>query len=132
MDWTAIQIEYESGAKPQKLAEKYNCTAKEISNKAYQNGWKINKEKLDKKKIEKSRKNREEKIARNATKAIDIIKKVMDNENAKDSDRLKAADMALALAGLNVQKQETNVNIQPYKEVSKEKLKEIYNEDIFD
>lgn len=111
-DWTSIQIEYEQGAKPEELGKKYGMTAKQISDKAYRNHW-IKPCEINAKAIEKSRKNYNNKIDRLIDKAFVVTEGILDNPDAKDSDKLTAVKCVIDISGLKKEKQEvTNTTPQ--------------------
>lgn len=125
-DWTSIQIEYEQGTKPKQLGEKYGLTSKQIRDKASQNGWKQLKDEQNSAKLDKSRQKRQKDIDRITIKALKVVEEVLDDEEAKKSDKLKAADLAFKVGGLNEQNVNVNGNVSEiqFKKITKEELVE--------
>ena len=106
VDWTAVQIEYEQGATPKELAERYNLTPKQISDKAYANGWIENKKEQQSAKVEKSRKKYEKEINQLLDSSFRVLGEIIDNEEAKDSDRISAIRSVIDISGLKTENQE--------------------------
>ena len=88
VDWATIQIEYETGTKPNELAEKYGLNSRQISDKAYKDNWKSPKE-LQARKVEISREKYNVKISRLIDKSFSELEKILNNDDAKDSDKIK-------------------------------------------
>lgn len=124
-DWTAIQIKYEQGVKPKELAKEYDMTAKQISDKATKSKWQRPRV-LQSQKVAKSRKNYEAIIDRITKKALNVVEEVLEDEEAKKSDKLKAADLAFKVGGLNEQNVNVNGNVSEiqFKKITKEELVE--------
>lgn len=111
-DWVKIQIEYEQGKKPEELAEKYGLTPKQISDKAYRNNWKKQKE-INAKSIEKSRKKYDKEINELTGLAFKVLKEIIDNPDAKDNDRINAAKSILDVSGLKKDSHDFNIDSSP-------------------
>ena len=108
-DWAKIQIEYEQGAKPKELAEKYNMTPKQISNRANRYGWVEKKVEISEKNVEKSRKRYDEEIDKLLSKSFVVLNEIINDDEAKYSDKINAVKCVIDISGLKKDNQELNV-----------------------
>lgn len=132
VDWTPIQIEYEAGTKPIELSEKYGLTPKQISDRAYQDNWKKPKD-IKSKNIEISRKKYDAKISRLIDKSFSELEKILNNDDAKDSDKINAVKCVIDISGLKKESQEitnTTPQIVVANETDLKALEELKNADI--
>ena len=132
VDWANIQIEYETGTKPNELAEKYGLNSRQISDKAYKDNWKSPKE-LQARKVEISREKYNVKISRLIDKSFSELEKILNNEDAKDSDKINAVKCVIDISGLKKESQEitnTTPQIVVANETDLKALEELKNADI--
>lgn len=100
--WLKIKTEYLQGATPKELAEKYNLSAKQVNNKASREKWANEKKEI---RI-KTHKNTQDEIMRLAHKALDTLESVLEDEEAKCSDKVSACKALLDISGWKTSKQE--------------------------
>lgn len=113
IDWSVVRFEYENGSKPREIVKKhpdYDITPKQISNKAFAQGWK-NPEEQIKIKAEKLSQNYDKEKARITKKSLKTIEEVLDDEEADIKSKLKAAELGIKISGLDTQKKEILGNI---------------------
>lgn len=94
--WNNIKSEYLHGVTPKELGEKYNLTAKQISDKANKEGWVAEKSKISENVREKS----QQKIDRLTSIALSRLEDVLNNECVKTSDLISAIGKVLDISGL--------------------------------
>ena len=112
-DWTKIQIEYEQGVKPKELAEKYGLTSKQIRDKASRNNWKQTKEEIEKTKLVNSRQKYDKEINELTGLALNVLREIANNPEAKDTDRINAAKGILDVSGLKKESHDINLDNSP-------------------
>lgn len=103
----SIQKDYKNNLKPQEIAKKYGLTAKQVSEKANYYGWTKEKKENNAKISEKIQKKLElaydEQIAKIKTDgriiALNTLIEVMTDEEARNSDRVNAANGFLKVTG---------------------------------
>lgn len=100
--WVKIKAEYLQGVTPKELALKYKVPAKSISDKAFTDKWGAEKSKIS----ENIRENTEDEIKRLTTKALSTLEDVLDDDKAKNSDKVSACKAILDISGLKSSKQE--------------------------
>lgn len=124
--WVKIKAEYLQGATPKELAEKYNLTAKQISDKANRNEWVEEKSKIQ----EKVRENAESQVERITNLTLKRLEDVLMLEYIKTGDLIAAIGKGIEISGLKSSKQEiTGANGAPLVEkiryITPEEQKEV-------
>lgn len=100
--WIKIKAEYLQGITPKELAEKYNLTAKQISDKANEDKWVGEKAEIS----ENIRNDVEARIKKLTNEALMALEKVIKNTKAKDADKISASKAILDISGLKISKRE--------------------------
>lgn len=103
--WIKIKAEYLQGATPKELADKYNLTAKQVTNKANRDKWVTEKEIIQ----DKTRESIENKIQTYSNEAIEVLREVMNGYETENKDKVSAAKAILDISGLKRSKQETEI-----------------------
>lgn len=101
--WTKIKKEYLEGVTPKELALKYKVKSKTIHEKASKKSWVDQKTSICKNLQEKT----EDKLERCTNKSLDVCEQVLDDPQAKYSDKLTAANLVFSVNGMKKSKQET-------------------------
>ena len=110
--WNKIKAEYLQGVTPKELAEKYKIKAKAISDKAYDENWKLEKAKIS----ENIREITQERIQALTNLAIDTLCEVVNDKKTERNTKVQAAKALLDISGLKNSKQviegiESGVNV---------------------
>lgn len=116
------------GIVPRELAKKYNLDVKVIQDKIGRDKWAPQKAQIRM----KAQENVQEKINALTDKSLRTLEEIIDNEEAKHSDKIQAAKAILDVSGLKTQKQEiTGANGEPLGVIKEyilpEEIKEIEN-----
>ena len=110
-NWELIKEQYCSGIPPRELAKKHKLKAQTISDKAYDENWKLEKTK----KTEEIAKTFKEETERITTKALQRLEQLLDSKDIKDTDLTSAIGKALDISGLKSQKvEQTNIDTSPF------------------
>ncbi|MBP7212430.1 hypothetical protein KBA27_06300 [bacterium] len=112
--WNSIKAEFLEGVTPKDLAIKYNVDARQIHNKAYNDGWTKEVKKIQ----ENIREITQDKIKTLTNKALSRLEDVLSDTGASNSDIINATRVINDINGLKVSKQEveqTNLNATPFK-----------------
>lgn len=104
--WNEIKAEYLQGATPKELAQKYNLTAEQVSNKVKRDKWKIEKVQISQKTTE----NIQEKIKGLTNTALEALLEVINDPDCENKDKVSAARAILDISGLKCSKQEISAN----------------------
>ena len=108
--WTKIKAEYLSGVTPKELADKYDLTAKQISDKANKDKWVEGKAEI----CEKVRESTAEKISRITNLALDRLEEILSGSDLRP-DFVSAIGKAIDISGLKTSKREiTGKDGQPF------------------
>lgn len=108
--WTKIKAEYLSGVTPKELADKYDLTAKQISDKANKDKWVEVKAEI----CEKVRESTAEKISRITNLALDRLEEILSGSDLRP-DFVSAIGKAIDISGLKTSKREiTGKDGQPF------------------
>ena len=102
--WNKIKKEYLDGVPVKELAIKYKIKARSISDKAYEEDWKEEKTRI----AENIRDDVQEKIKELTNLALDTLKNVINDPEAKHTDKVSASKALLDVSGLKAQKIEAS------------------------
>jgi uncharacterized protein YjcR len=102
--WNKIKKEYLDGVPVKELAIKYKIKARSISDKAYEEDWKEEKTRI----AENIRDDVQEKIKELTNLALDTLKNVINDPEAKHTDKVSASKALLDVSGLKSVKQEVS------------------------
>lgn len=102
--WNKIKKEYLDGVAPKELAVKYKIKARSISDKAYEEDWKEEKTRIS----ENVRDDVQSRIKELTNLALDTLKDVINDPEAKPSDKVSASKALLDVSGLKSVKQEVS------------------------
>lgn len=109
--WNKIKAEYLQGGTPKELAQKYNITAKQVSDKASKEKW-VNEKALICENILENTKN---KISNLTNLALEALETVINDPYCKNADKVSASKAILDISGLKSSKQEiTGANGEPF------------------
>lgn len=100
--WNKIKKEYLDGVPVKELAIKYKIKARSISDKAYEEDWKEEKTRI----AENIRDDVQSRIKELTNLALDTLKNVINDPEAKPSDKVSASKALLDVSGLKSVKQE--------------------------
>ena len=100
--WNKIKKEYLDGVTPKELAVKYKIKARSISDKAYEEDWKEEKTRIS----ENVRDDVQSRIKELTNLALDTLRNVIYDPEAKPSDKVSASKALLDVSGLKSVKQE--------------------------
>lgn len=100
--WIKIKAEYLQGVTPKELAEKYNLTAKQISDKANEEKWVAQKAEIS----ENVRDKVQIKIDNLTSLALKRLEEVLKDKKTKTSDLVAAIGKAIDISGLKMSKRE--------------------------
>lgn len=100
--WAKVKKDYLEGITTKDLAEKYKVKAKTIQDKAGHEKWTAEKSTIYKNIHE----NVKEKITSLTNKALATLESIIEDDLAKDCDRVSAARAVLDISGLKSSKQE--------------------------
>jgi hypothetical protein len=99
--WNKIKAEYLQGVTPKELALKYKIKARSISDKAYEEDWKIEKMRIS----ENIREITKERIQALTNLAIDTLCEVVNDSSTEKNTKVQAAKALLDISGLKNSKQ---------------------------
>ena len=102
--WNKIKKEYLDGVAPKELAVKYKIKARSISDKAYEEDWKEEKTRIS----ENVRDDVQSRIKELTNLALDTLKNVINDPEAKHTDKVSASKALLDVSGLKAQKIEAS------------------------
>lgn len=102
--WNKIKKEYLDGVAPKELAVKYKIKARSISDKAYEEDWKEEKTRIS----ENVRDDVQSRIKELTNLALDTLKSVINDPEAKHTDKVSASKALLDVSGLKAQKIEAS------------------------
>ena len=100
--WIKIKAEYLQGVTPKELAEKYNLTAKQISDKANEEKWVAQKAEIS----ENVRDKVQIKIDNLTSLALKRLEDVLKDKKTKTNDLVAAIGKAIDISGLKMSKRE--------------------------
>ena len=100
--WIKIKAEYLQGVTPKELAEKYNLTAKQISDKANEEKWVAQKAEIS----ENVRDKVQIKIDNLTSLALKRLEDVLKDKKTKTNDLVAAIGKAIDISGLKISKRE--------------------------
>lgn len=100
--WIKIKAEYLQGVTPKELAEKYNLTAKQISDKANEEKWVAQKAEIS----ENVRDKVQIKIDNLTSLALKRLEEVLKDKKTKTNDLVAAIGKAIDISGLKMSKRE--------------------------
>lgn len=110
--WLQVKAEYLNGVTPKEIGKKYGVTAKQVSDKAYQEGWMNDKAKM----LENVRKNTEKKIESLTILALKTLEEIIKEPYTDHSVKVSACRSVLDVSGLKSSKvEQTNINKEPLK-----------------
>lgn len=104
--WNKIKAEYLAGATPKELASKYELEASTIHKKACRDKWTEEKESIK----ENLQSDIQERIKTFTDTALNALNKVLNDDKARQSDKIAAARAILDISGLKSQKIENTNN----------------------
>lgn len=102
--WNKIKKEYLDGVPVKELAIKYKIKARSISDKAYEEDWKEEKTRI----AENIRDDVQSRIKELTNLALDTLKNVINDPEAKHTDKVSASKALLDVSGLKAQKIEAS------------------------
>jgi uncharacterized protein YjcR len=102
--WNKIKKEYLDGVPVKELAIKYKIKARSISDKAYEEDWKEEKTRI----AENIRDDVQSRIKELTNLALDTLKNVINDPEAKHTDKVSASKALLDVSGLKSVKQEVS------------------------
>ncbi|MCM1003563.1 MAG: hypothetical protein NC408_04405 [Candidatus Gastranaerophilales bacterium] len=101
--WNKIKAEYLQGATPKQLAEKYELTAKSITNKASSEKWTSERKTIS----DNLRQNTQDKINDLTNLALDVLADVLKDNEVRACDKIAAVKAVFDISGLKNIKPET-------------------------
>lgn len=109
--WAKVKKDYLEGVTPKEIALKYGTTAKTVTDKACKEKWTSEKSII----YENVLQNVQDRIQNITNKALTTLEEIIENDTAKDADRVAASRAVLDISGLKTQKQEISgdMNITP-------------------
>lgn len=109
--WAKVKKDYLEGVTPKEIALKYGTTAKTVTDKACKEKWTAEKSII----YENVLQNVQDRIQNITNKALTTLEEIIENDTAKDADRVAASRAVLDISGLKTQKQEISgdMNITP-------------------
>lgn len=109
--WAKVKKDYLEGVTPKEIALKYGTTAKTVTDKASKEKWTAEKSII----YENVLQNVQDRIQNITNKALTTLEEIIENDTAKDADRVAASRAVLDISGLKTQKQEISgdMNITP-------------------
>ena len=102
--WNKIKKEYLDGVPVKELAIKYKIKARSISDNAYEEDWKEEKTRI----AENIRDDVQSRIKELTNLALDTLKNVINDPEAKHTDKVSASKALLDVSGLKSVKQEVS------------------------
>lgn len=103
--WNKIKKEYLDGVPVKEIAEKYKIKPRAISDKAYDEDWKEEKERI----AENVRDDVQKQIKELTNLALQALKSVINDPECKHADKVSASRALLDVSGLKTQKHELDI-----------------------
>lgn len=107
--WTKIKTEYLQGVTPKELSQKYDISARTITNKASREKWTIEKSTI----CDNLRQNAQDRIKDLTNIALDALVDVINSPDCKNAEKIAAARAILDVSGLKSVKQDLTVKEVP-------------------